>query len=157
MHLRNCVDFHNFDSATPFLDASSYFRFRDECIQSANGGNAALINLVVDYFIASVVGLYSYSRGSQLYRFFCENDEMTPDQNYSKNAQQFYFNNGEIKRHLKELRKYVKKNYISRYGYLSNLITHEVIGNNVERKVPQWKTKLVDRSDANKALAAVRE
>lgn len=157
MHLRNCVDFHNFDSTKHFLDAQSYFAFRDRSIESANGGNAALISLVVDYFIASIVGLYSYSKHSQLYKFFCDNDDMTPDEEWSKNARGFYFKSGEIKRHLKELRKHVKKNYISRFGYLTNIITHEIIGSNADTKVPPYGQKLVDRSDANKALAAVRD
>lgn len=82
---------------------------------------------------------------------------MTPDEQWSKNARQFYFKSGEIKRHLKELRKHVKKNYISRFSYLTNIITHEIIGSNTDTTVPPFKQKLVDRSNANKALAAVRD
>lgn len=120
-------------------------------------GNALIEKLFVDTFIANVLGLWSYPIGDILFRFFTDSDDYVPEEQYSKVARGFYLKDGEIKKNLKELGKYVRKYYINRVPYLTNVNTHEVIGQSMDLTIPEANKALADRADASKTLTYLRK
>lgn len=120
-------------------------------------GNALIEKLFVDTFIANVLGLWSYPVGDILFRFFTDSDDYVPEEQYSKVARGFYLKDGEIKKNLKELSKYVRKYYLNRVPYLTNVNTHEVIGQSMDLTIPEATKALADRADATKTLAYLRK
>lgn len=61
-----------------------------------------------------------------------------------------------MKKRIIEFGKWVRKHYINRFPYLTNINTHEVIGQALDKSVPEWDKVLVDRSSEDKALAYLR-
>lgn len=156
IHFRNVVDFHQFDFAKHFLNSSDYFAVKNAVFDAMRKGNATIEKLWVDTFIANVLGVWAYPKGDRLYRFFTRDDNYTPTEAHSKNARQFYLNDGEVKKNLDIFAKHVKQNYVARFPYLTNLNTHEVIGQALDKTVPAWDKLLADRSDAAKTLKWLR-
>lgn len=157
LHFRNYVDFHRFDFAINFLNSEDYFKITNAIFDAIRQGNAMMERAIVDTFLASIIGLYVYPRGHELYPLFTDSDDYTPDDQYSKVSRGFLIKNGEIRKRLQELTKYVQKYYVARDSYLTNLNHHEVIGQQSDKTIPLWNKKLVDRGDATKTLKAVRD
>lgn len=61
-----------------------------------------------------------------------------------------------MKKRIIDFGKWVRKYYVNRVPYLTNVNTHEVIGQSLDKEIPDWSKILVDRSDANKALQYLR-
>lgn len=157
IHFRNVVDFRIFEFAKHFLDANDYAVFKNAIFDSMRKGNARIEKLWVDTFIANLLGLWSYPKGSVLFKFFTNDDNHVPEENYSKVARGFYLKDGEIRKKLIELGKYVRKYYINRVPYLTNVNTHEVIGQSLDLTIPEADKALADRSDASKTVSYVRK
>lgn len=157
--MRNLIDWHVLDFAVHYNDPESYLKHKLTQLQALGESKSQCIKLNVDNTITSILGIgaYAYPLGHDLYRFFAENDDKTPDEDFSKLAHGFYKNEGEFKKLMKEATQYIRKNYIARVGYLTNNSTHEVIGNNQDLTVPKWKDRLADRSDKNKMIATARD
>lgn len=118
-----------------------------------------LAKLIVDTFIISLFGgfLHCYPVGHPLYRFFGEAEDVVPDQEFSKQAKKFYDKDGETRKRIQELSKWTSKWYKARIGYLTNLINHEVIGQNQDRKISKFTETKPDVSTKDKALATMRK
>lgn len=157
IHFRNVVDFRIFEFTKHFLDANDYARVKNAVFDSMRKGNSLIEKLWVDTFIANILGLWSYPVGDVLFRFFTGNDDYVPEQNYSKVARGFYLKDGEIRKGLIELGKYVRKYYLNRVPYLTNVNTHEIIGQSMDLTVPEANKALTDRSDATKTLKYIRK
>lgn len=157
IHFRNVVDFRIFEFSKHFLDANDYARVKNAIFDSMRKGNALIEKLFVDTFIANILGLWSYPVGDILFRFFTDSDDYVPEEQYSKVARGFYLKDGEIKKNLKELGKYVRKYYINRVPYLTNVNTHEVIGQSMDLTIPEANKALADRADASKTLTYLRK
>lgn len=156
-HLRNCVDWHHFDFSQRFLSASDYFNITTAVFRAMQRGNALVERAIVDYYLTSILGIYSYPMTDILFPLFTENDDYAPDEQFSKNARSFYLKTKEVKKRLEVFGKYITKYYKARESYLTNLNTHEVIGQALDKTIPKWDERLFDRSDKNKALEYVRE
>lgn len=157
IHFRNCVDFAMFDFSRHFLDSTDYSRIKNAIFDAMRAGNAQIEKLWVDTFLASILGVWSYPYGDPLFQFFTENDDYVPDENFSKVSHNFLKKDGEFRKHLDELRKYVTKYYVNRFPYLTSVNTHEVIGQSLNLTVPEYSKMLADKSDASKTLKWIQK
>lgn len=157
VHFRNSVDFHMFDFSRHFLDSSDYARVKNAIFDGMRAGNAQIEKLFVDSFIASALGIWSYPYGDPLFQFFTNDDTYIPEENFSKVAHNFLKKDGELRKSLVELRKYVSKYYINRIPYLTSPNTHEVIGQSLDLTVPKYDKMLADKSDASKTLKYIQK
>lgn len=157
VHFRNSVDFHMWDFSRHFLDSTDYARIKNAIFDSMRGGNAQIEKLFVDTFIATALGIWSYPYGDPLFQFFTNDDTYVPDENFSKVAHNLLKKDGELRKRLSDLRKYVSKYYVNRIPYLTAPNTHEVIGQALDLTVPKHDKMLADKSDASKTLKYVQK
>lgn len=159
IHIRSFVDWHQFDFATHFNNFTDYARITSQIFGTLARANALLAKLLVDTFIVSLFGgfLHCYPVGHPLYRFFGTATDVVPDKNFSTLATDFYKQDGEVSKRIQELAKWVAKWYKARTGYLTNVIEHEVIGQNTDKKVKKYSEQKADLSNKQKTLETMRK
>lgn len=159
IHARSFVDWHQFDFALHFNNWEDYTRVNSQIWNALARANSLLAKLLVDTFIISLFGgfLHCYPVGHPLYRFFSENNDTTPDKEFSDLAEKFYKKDGEVRKRIQEISKWVGKWYKAKVGYLTNLVNHEVIGQNQEKKIPKFAECKPDLSTREKAVQAMRK
>lgn len=163
IHARTFVDWHQFDFAVQFNSFADYNRVVQMIWNVLAKANARLAKLLVDTFIVSLFGgfLHCYPTGHRLYRFFgSKKDDVVPDKEFSEMAHEFFGGkdneDGEVRKRIQELAKWVGKWYKARVGYLTNVLEHEVIGQNNNKTVAKFADCKVDLSTKEKALEAMR-
>lgn len=159
LHLRSCMDWHLLDFAKHFNNFQDYSRITGSIFDSMNRGLQLVDRLLVDTFVTSLFGgfLHCYPSANPLFRFFTDaSDNFMPDESFSKNARQFYKKDGELAKYIGKLSKYTQLFFKAKRGYLTNLNSSEVIGDNSSAAIPKRSEMLDDTSDKDKTLKALR-
>lgn len=128
IYLRTVIDKRKFDHAEKFYSFENYAEIMQYYVtRLASAQNLFFNQLIAGMFIGMTGGAIMFDEGTHLERMFQPSGkDVTPTEQFSKAAREYYSNDGEIKKHIKREIGRMAGNMKNRGVYDPSIIVDEV-------------------------------
>lgn len=149
LHLRTIVDTRKFDHAERFYDFNNYAEIMQHYVTTLERANNRFFNsLIAGMMIGMTGGCVLFDEGTDLERFFQpQGKDITPTEAFSKMAREYYQNDGEVKKFIKQEIGRTVGMMKNKAVYDPTLVIDEINARSIEIKE---KYEFPDLSDQNK-------